>query len=89
MLPRGTAEGMPFRIVVICSDWQIDRVSGDEACGSLSFCGARDRYPDRRPMGYPFNARFPDSLPDTVMANANMAFRDFTIRRMPDVDTDD
>jgi hypothetical protein len=89
LLPRGTAEGMPFRIVAICSDWEIDRVAGDDGCGSLSFCGARDKYPDKRPMGYPFNARLADSLPDTVMANANMAFCDFTIRRMADVDTDD
>jgi hypothetical protein len=89
LVPRGMPEGMPFRIVVISSDWQIDRVTGDEACGSLSFCGARDKYPDRRPMGYPFNARFADSVPDVVMANANMAFRDFTIRRMADVDSDD
>jgi hypothetical protein len=80
---------MPFRLLVICSDWQIDRVGGEESCGSLSFCGARDMYPDRRPMGYPFNAPFGDGITDVVMANANMAFRDFTIRRMPDVDSDD
>ena len=89
LLPRGTPQGMSFRIVVVCSDWQIDRVGGEESCGSMSFCGARASYPDRRPMGYPFNARFADSITDTVMANANMAFGDFTIRRMPDVDTDD
>jgi hypothetical protein len=40
-------------------------------------------------MGYPFNARLGDAIPDIVMANSNMAFRDFTIRRMADVDTDD
>ncbi len=39
-------------------------------------------------MGYPFDARFADPIADVIMANANMAFRDFTIRRMPDVDID-
>jgi hypothetical protein len=89
LLPRGTSAGMPFRIIVVCSDWEIDRVAGDQACGSLSFCGARDKYPDKRLMGYPFNARLGDAIPDIVMANSNMAFRDFTIRRMADVDADD
>jgi hypothetical protein len=89
LLPRGTAAGMPFRLIVVCSDLAIDQVGGDEGCGSLSFCGARDRYPDRRPMGYPFDQPFADAIPDVVMANASMAFRDFTIRRQADVDTDD
>lgn len=89
LLPRSTPAGMPFRIAVICSDWQVDQVAGEESCGSLSFCGARDRYPDRRPMGYPFNARFADSSINVFMANANIGVRDFVIRRMPDVDSDD
>jgi hypothetical protein len=89
LLPRGTTAGMPFRLIVVCSDLAIDQVGGDEGCGSLSFCGARDQYPDRRRMGYPFDQPFADAIPDVVMANASMAFRDFTIRRQADVDTDD
>jgi tyrosinase len=85
LLPRGTEEGMPFRLAVICSDWEIDQVGGEESCGSLSFCGARDSYPDKRDMGYPFDRPFEVPIADTVMANGNMAFRDITIRRMPDV----
>jgi hypothetical protein len=56
LLPRGTAAGMPFRLMVMMTDWMIDRVGADSTCGSLSFCGARDTdYPDSRPMGYPFD----------------------------------
>jgi tyrosinase len=85
LVPRGTADGMPFRLAVICSDWEIDQVGGEESCGSLSFCGARDSYPDKRDMGYPFDRPFEVPIADTIMANPNMAFRDITIRRMPDV----
>jgi hypothetical protein len=89
LLPRGTASGMRFRIAVVCTDWQIDQVGGDESCGSLSFCGARDRYPDRRAMGYPFDAPLGDPITDVIMTNGSMAFRDFLIRRVPDVAADD
>jgi hypothetical protein len=47
----------------------------------MSFCGARDRYPDTRPMGYPFDAPFTGkSIADTIAAQPNMATRDITIR---------
>jgi hemocyanin-like protein len=85
LLPRGTEEGMPFRLAVVCTDFAFDQVGSDESCGSLSFCGARDRYPDKRDMGYPFDRPFADPVRDTIMANSNMAFRDITIRRAPDV----
>jgi hypothetical protein len=56
LLPRGTRQGLECRLMVILTDWLIDRVGADSACGSLSFCGARDAdYPDSRPMGYPFD----------------------------------
>jgi hypothetical protein len=59
LLPRGTRQGMPCRVMVMLTDWLIDRVGADSACGSLSFCGARDAdYPDSRPMGYPFDRPF-------------------------------
>lgn len=48
LLPRGTPEGMPFRLAVICTDWTQDRTPGDALCGSVSFCGALDVYRDQR-----------------------------------------
>jgi hypothetical protein len=90
LVPRGMEAGLPFRVAVVCSDWEIDQVGGDESCGSLSFCGARDRYPDKRDMGYPFDRPFEEPIRDTILANANMAFRDVTIRRQtPDVIVED
>ena len=75
---------MPFRLLVMLTDWELDRVPDDSHCGSMSYCGARDRYPDRRPMGYPFDRPFPDaegrSIPEVIAGQINMAARDITIR---------
>jgi tyrosinase len=82
LVPRGTHEGMPFRLMVMLTDWDKDKVGDDTACGSMSFCGARDRYPDSRGMGYPFDRPFPQgqSIADTIKGNNNMAARDIKIR---------
>jgi len=82
LLPRGTRDGMAFRLLVMLTDWTKDEVPGDTHCGSMSFCGAKDRYPDRRGMGYPFDRPFPAgrSIAQTIAARDNMATRDVTIR---------
>jgi hypothetical protein len=82
LLPRGTAAGMNFRLLVMVTDWAIDRVPDDSNCGSMSYCGAKDKYPDSRGMGYPFNRPFPASrtIAQTIAAQNNMAARDITIR---------
>jgi len=82
LVPRGTHEGMPFRLMVMLTDWDKDKVGDDTTCGSMSFCGARDRYPDSRGMGYPFDRPFPKnrSIADTIKGHHNMAARDVKIR---------
>ncbi|MDX0264293.1 hypothetical protein GOL41_26965 [Sinorhizobium medicae] len=51
LLPRGTAAGMPFRLFAMATDNEIDKVGSQKKCGSMSFCGVGDEYPDARPMG--------------------------------------
>ena len=82
LLPRGTAEGMPFRLAAVVTDFALDNLSGDPNCGSLSFCGAADDvFPDRREMGYPFNRKFgPREIDGVLHAEPSMAVRDLTIR---------
>lgn len=82
LVPRGTHDGMPFRLMVMLTDWDKDKVGEDSTCGSMSFCGARDRYPDSRGMGYPFDRPFPNgqSILQTIRAHNNMAARDIKIR---------
>jgi tyrosinase len=84
LLPRGTREGMGFRFMVMMTDWKKDQVS-QSTCGSMSFCGAKDKYPDKRGMGYPFDRPFrpvrPPATPiaTTIATQPNMATRDITI----------
>jgi tyrosinase len=84
LVPRGTADGMDFRLMVMVTDWELDRVAQDSACGSMSFCGTKDRYPDRRAMGYPFDRPFAAgrSISQTILGQENMAARDIMIRLM-------
>ena len=68
LVPRGTPAGMPFRVLAMLTDWELDKVSGDDDCGSMSFCGSRDRYPDTREMGYPFSRPLPGGIAATLEA---------------------
>jgi hypothetical protein len=48
---------------------------------SMSYCGAADRYPDVRDMGYPFSRPFTRPIADTFLALDNAAGRKLSIRR--------
>ena len=58
LLPHGTTAGMGFRLLVLFTDAATDEVPRPGHCGSMSYCGAADRYPDTRDMGYPFSRKF-------------------------------
>lgn len=82
LVPRGRANGMRFRLMVMATDWTSDKISESE-CGSMSFCGARNnRYPDKREMGYPFNRPFPknSSIAKTLAKHKHIASREIKIR---------
>jgi hypothetical protein len=84
LLPRGTEAGMAYRLAVVCTDASIDQVSAPEHCGSMSYCGAVDRYPDTRDMGYPFCRPFAGpaatAIEDTIVRLPQAAGRTITIR---------
>ena len=84
LLPRGTPAGLPFRLMVICTDAAVDLVPVQAQCGSMSWCGAVDRYPDTRDMGYPFARPFSGSaanaVRDTIVRLPHAAARTVTIR---------
>jgi tyrosinase len=80
LLPRGTDAGMPFRLLVLLTDWQADLAGAEKKCGSMSFCGARDAlYPDRRRMGYPFDRPFRPSIAESFEPHSHIATRDIRI----------
>ncbi len=84
LLPRGIPAGLPFRLMVICTDAALDQVPAAGQCGSMSFCGAVDRYPDTRDMGYPFARPFAGSaanaVRDAIVRTPSAAARTVTIR---------
>jgi hypothetical protein len=83
LLPRGTPAGAEYRLLVMYSDAKIDRVAAPAQCGSMSWCGAVDRYPDTRDMGYPFCRPFgtdPDAIRDTFVELPSAAARTVTIK---------
>lgn len=83
LLPRGTKEGMAFRLLVMFSrgdDLMLPEQHA-EHCTSVSYCGLQDKeYPDKQEMGYPFNRPFPDNISSTVANHDNMAWRTIKIR---------
>ncbi|XP_055858620.1 phenoloxidase 2-like [Episyrphus balteatus] len=64
LIPKGLQQGLRCELFVMVSNFEDDRIDQDlvgSCSDASSFCGVRDRmYPDRRPMGYPF-----DRLPPT------------------------
>jgi tyrosinase len=80
LVPGGTKAGMQFRLFVILTDWQVDQVPSISKCGSMSYCGAKDQYPDTREMGYPFNRPLASDLDTIVSQHDNMATLDLTVR---------
>jgi len=92
LLPRGKVDGMLFDLFVMLTNTQIDQVASSRrqlgtltpkgTCrDSISYCGMiDDKFPDSRPMGYPFDRpAVPDErshlemfVEDFVSPNPNM-----------------
>ncbi|KAK9499613.1 hypothetical protein O3M35_002627 [Rhynocoris fuscipes] len=59
LIPKGTPEGFPCTLFVMVSDYaedKIERSRGADCDDAFAYCGIRDsQYPDKKPMGYPFD----------------------------------
>lgn len=84
LLPSGAsdAEGTPFELMVAVTDHEQDTEPDHvRTCGSMSYCGALENYPDRRRMGYPFDRPFAEgTIAETIAAAPSMSAIDLTIR---------
>jgi tyrosinase len=83
LLPSGASSeaGTPFVLAVVLTDYEQDREPASQrTCASMSFCGARQDYPDRRRMGHPFDRRFERPIPEVLAAHPAAALRPLAIR---------
>lgn len=92
LIPRGSKQGMRGSIYVLATDWMHDGENPQEPLpGSWSYCGSKGvntKYPDQRPMGFPFDRpihdkrRKPmrdleslvDDVPNSCMTDINITF---------------
>lgn len=86
LIPKGTEEGMNFRLMVMVTDGDFDGLGRESDCGSISFCGSRSgNYPDKRPLGFPFNRKFGGNgkpITKTINAVPQMMCRTILIRHL-------
>lgn len=86
LIPRGTPDGYPCQLFVMVSDYEYDQVDGLQSTpncdNASSYCGVRNsKYPDRRPMGYPFDRLAREGVSNvTQFITPNMALLDVNIR---------
>jgi tyrosinase len=81
LLPRGTREGLDFRLLVMVSGDDLAMDNTGEKCTSMGYCGVeRKPYPDKRPMGYPFDRPLPYSISSIIDKHENWASRKIRIR---------
>ncbi|XP_066957149.1 phenoloxidase 2-like [Macrobrachium rosenbergii] len=64
LLPRGMPQGMGFQLFVMLTDYAVDKVDqvirSRECSNAVSYCGILDsKFPDSRPMGFPFDRMNP------------------------------
>ncbi|XP_043262276.1 phenoloxidase 1 [Colletes gigas] len=86
LVPRGSKEGFPMVLFVMISNYNNDVVEQDEPSSTcrdaVSYCGLKDRkYPDARPMGFPFDRRPRDSVETLAeFLTGNMAITELSIK---------
>ncbi|XP_013143797.1 PREDICTED: phenoloxidase subunit 1-like [Papilio polytes] len=83
LIPKGTPQGYPVVLFAMVTNWDEDKIDQDlvGTCNdAAAYCGIRDRlYPDRRPMGFPFDRPAPAAILQDFL-KPNMAVRQCSIR---------
>lgn len=89
LLPRGSNEGMMFRLFVILTEGDDLDIpiscchKSDTPLPASSYCGSLDvAYPDKRAMGFPFDRPWRKSIAETVDEYPNMTWRAIQIRHI-------
>ncbi|XP_067133997.1 hemocyanin B chain-like [Centruroides vittatus] len=76
LIPKGKDKGMPFHLFVMLTDFTQDFVPdhahrSGTCADAVSYCGLKDElYPDKRPMGFPFDREIEEEdLKDWLLPN--------------------
>jgi tyrosinase len=81
LLPRGTKEGLDFRLLVVLTSNDLTMDDTGQKCTSMSYCGLQDeKYPDSLPMGYPFDQPLTENISSIINKHENWASRKIRIR---------
>nr|CAD12808.1 hemocyanin [Epiperipatus sp. TB-2001] len=82
LIPKGSAQGTAFHCFIMITDWKTDEVKSSKkpTCqDAVSYCGIiNDLYPDKKPMGFPFDRLIPSDLA-TFVSRSNMKIFDISI----------
>nr|Q25519.3 RecName: Full=Phenoloxidase subunit 2; AltName: Full=proPO-p2 [Manduca sexta]AAC37243.1 prophenoloxidase [Manduca sexta]CAL25133.1 prophenoloxidase [Manduca sexta]prf//2119377A phenol oxidase [Manduca sexta] len=87
LVPKGTVGGVAYQLFVMLSNYELDKIEQPDgrelSCVEASmFCGLKDKkYPDARPMGYPFDR--PSNSATNIedfSAMSNMGLQDIVIK---------
>lgn len=86
LVPKGTVGGVTYQLFVMLSNYEMDKIEQPDGkeptcVEASSFCGLKDRkFPDARPMGYPFDrpSSAASNIEDFIMPN--MGLQDITIK---------
>ena len=66
LLPKGKSEGMEFTLAVAITDGEKDLidmslVDSEKLASSYAHCGVHgEKYPDKKPLGFPLDRKIPD-----------------------------
>ena len=90
LLPRGMPQGMDFQLFVMLTDHAVDKVEqvirGRPCTNAVSYCGILDsKFPDARPMGFPFDRRNPAMINGNVIQTAGELAAQFDNMVMEDI----
>uniref|UniRef100_A0A481MQH0 Phenoloxidase n=1 Tax=Nipponaphis monzeni TaxID=196483 RepID=A0A481MQH0_9HEMI len=88
LVAKGNAQGFPCHLFIMITYGAMDQVEetskeGEKTCDNVSvFCGVRNaRYPDSKPMGYPFDRPARDGVATVQeFLTPNMTVQDVKIR---------
>ncbi|XP_034237614.1 phenoloxidase 1-like [Thrips palmi] len=85
LIPKGSVSGLQLQLFVMITDYSRDKVEQplDGMCNdAASYCGVRgQRYPDKQPMGFPFDRTGRQGV-DTLRSflTRNMFIQDVTVK---------